>query len=232
LSDFLFITRPNSPTLSPAYSTQAWATLTTSPTSFNAYLGNYTGFPYKTLFDSVRVVAATLEIVYMGALQNTSGSYIVSANILGSNSQAQGSIPGSPPGVAGVNAPPTVNQQFNERIVKKYMGGDVVRMTWFPVDWSCSKFQGVGAVTPSTGINASFSQLVFYINGYGFPAGAQFDVRVQIYYEAVPNLANSNQFVGMQSGCCDNWKDQWNQINQIARDDLGRTLLTGVKLDN
>ena len=150
----------------------------------------------------------------MGALQDTSGTYIVSANILGLNARPQGYSSGAldAPGAPGVNSPPTVNQQFNERIVKKYMGGDVVRMAWFPVDYSCAKFQAVG-YDWDLGSQASFSQLVFYINAYGFPNNAQFDVRVQIFYEATPNLAYTDQFVGMQAAGCDDWKEQWNKTS-------------------
>lgn len=228
-SDYVLVSR----NVTTQFSTQSWRYLMTNATNFPRSTGIMV-FPYVNDFSSVRVIGAVMEIVYMGALQNTSGSYIVSANIIGVNSRAQGY--GFPtvdtPGVPGVNSPPTINQQFNERICKKYMGGDLIRMVWFPVDYSCAQFRQSNVYTTNVGGLGSFSQLVFYINGYGFPANAQFDVRVQTFYEAVPSRSSGGKFVGMQAGYCDDWKEQWNELNKIARGDLGRLLLSGVRQSN
>lgn len=228
-TDYLFLSRN---TGSPAYNTQSYRYMANTA-AYNPILGN-SQFVYPTVFNSARVIGALCEIKYMGALQLESGSIIVSGMAWGSNCNpiGSGSVAINTPGAPGVNSPPTVSDQYNAKIIKKYSTGETIRMVWFPVDYSCTKF-----VSPPSGNNTNVStvvsfgasQLAFYITGYGLPVGTQYDIRIQIYYEAVPNLANTSLFAASQS-CeqCD-WKNQWSQLNTIAQNGLGRLLLSGVK---
>lgn len=228
--DYLFLSRTS---VSPVYSTQSYRYMQATPASYNPIVGN-TQFPYYTTFNCARVIGAVCEIKYIGTLNNESGTIIVSGNLLASNSQpiGYGSAVVNTPGVAGVSSPPTVTQQYNENIVKKYNTGDAVRMVWFPVDYSCSKFFAAPFATntlSSSAPSGSASQLVFYINGYNLPPGSAYDVRIQIFYEAIPNITKTSLFAGSQALTQVDWKESWDKLNTVARGDLGRFLLTGVK---
>jgi hypothetical protein len=71
--------------------------------------------------------------------------------------------------------------------------------------------------------------LVFYFNGYGLPAGSQLDITIETYYEAVPNVANSNLFVSSQGTFKENIKDAWNEIFDVGKKNMGQILITGAR---
>lgn len=222
--DYRFVTR-----ITPAavpIGSAAWSFMQTLPGVYDMTSPGYAGnsfFPYLSTFDSARVIAAVIELTYMGTLVNASGTYIASATILPVNSLQYPSI----------DNPPTVSQQFNMKIVKKYGGADTVRLTWFPVDNTCMKFISTpgSSQTESSGNYANFSQLIFFLQGYGFQNGATVDVKIRYYYEAIPNLANTPLFAE-QKVQCDNWKEQWNELNGIAREGMGQILIQGFRHSN
>ena len=212
-----------------AYSNQNYLYMSLPGSPYSDYQGNSL-FPYNTLFRSFRVIGAVCEISDMSPMVNKSGSYIVSARMYGQNSPPAGGGVGiaNTPGTTGFVTHPTIVQQFNENIFKKYDADDTIRMVWFPVDSSCGQFQ-VTSVVPTPDV-MNVSHLQFFISGYGLLPSASLDVRIQIFYEAIPNVANSALFAGSQEIERRDWWTEWEQLHTVARDGLGQVLLTGVKL--
>lgn len=218
--DYRFCTRI---TTGLPYAGTSWqAFISNSPvfdTSTPGYAGN-SFFPYLSTFDSARVIGAVVELTYMGTLTNCSGSIIASASIRPSNS--------TPYAFSANDVAPSVSQQFNQKIVKKFSASETVRMVWFPVDISCSKLIATPGSTYAnlTTVQANFSQLVFLIQGYGFQNNSTIDVKIRFYYEAIPNMSNTQLFAE-QRVSCDNWKEQWNELNRISQTDMGKILIQG-----
>lgn len=174
-------------------------------------------FPYVSNFDSVRVIGGCCKIEYIGSLQNTSGMITIAADLVASNSKAVGTLP-----------PPTNSQLYNLLLYKKYVASEQTKSTWFPVDPSVQEFVNVNQ-NQSDNNAPDFSQLIFFFNGYGLPAGAQLDITIETYYEAVPNIANSNLFVASQGTSKERTKDAWNEILDVGKKNLGQILISGAK---
>ena len=174
-------------------------------------------FPYVSNFSSARVIGGVCKMEYIGSLQNTSGMITIAADLVASNSKPVGGL-----------LPPTNSQLYNLLLYKKYAASEQTRSVWFPVDPSVQEFVNVNQTTVDTNA-AEFSQLIFYFNGYGLPAGSQLDVTIEIYYEGVPNVANSNLFVASQGTSKERKEDAWNEILDVGKKNLGQILITGAR---
>lgn len=175
-------------------------------------------FPYTSNFDSARVIGGCCKIEYIGSLQDTSGMVTIGANLTPANALAIGN-----------QTPPTNSQLFNLLLYKKYNGSDQTKSTWFPVDPSVQEFVSTSTTATQTDA-ADFSQLAFYFNGYGLPAGSQLDITIETYYEAVPNVANSNLFVSSQGTSNEKSAEAWNEILDVGKKNMGQILITGARV--
>jgi hypothetical protein len=193
--------------------------------------------PYASSFNGARLIAAVLEISYVGPLQDQAGVILVSADVL----PISGSIPILNNGVVSpVNtqsivpfqSPPSQTQMANCRLFKKFDGSETARILWYPVDRSCEEFVNISSTGASlqAGYSATQSMLFFNIMGLGFTSGSTFDIRYKLVWEAIPNKANYQLFNGsMGMSFNSNWKESWAVLQRELSSNPRQILVTGVK---